>query len=81
MNGNYFFVVDINISKDYDHVSIYKDGALTVHADRDDTSSTHLSTNAVLTLQAGDVIQVKQDSTRGAMDPGRESVFSGFLVR
>ena len=80
VDGDYFFAIDINISTGYDDLRLFQNDVATVWADRDDSVSTHLSTNAVLRLKAGDVVSVKQDSSSGYLEQGRESVFSGFLI-
>ena len=80
VDGDYFFAIDVNISKDYNLLMLYQNDDAKVWADRDDTVSTHLSANAVLRLKAGDVVSVKQSSSTGTIDPGKESVFSGFLI-
>ena len=80
VDGDYFFAIDINISTNYGYLGLYQNDDLKVYADRDDNVSTHLSTNAVLRLKAGDVVTVKHHSSTGFLEPGRESVFSGFLI-
>ena len=80
VDGDYFFAIDMNISMDYGDLGMYQNDDLKVYADRDDQVSTHLSTNGVLRLKAGDVVRVKQHSSTGFLEPGRESVFSGFLI-
>ena len=80
VDGDYFFALDVNISKEYNTLILYQNDVGTVWADRDDNVSTHLSTNGVLRLKAGDVVTVKHDSTTGFLESGRESVFSGFLI-
>ena len=80
VDGYYFFAIDVNISTDYGILQLLQNDVVTVWADRDDTVSTHLSTNAVLRLKAGDVVSLKQHSSSGYLEQGRESVFSGFLI-
>ena len=60
---------------------VNRNGITVFEADKDDWASTHASGSAVVSLHAGDVITVTHYSSRGSVDKGKETTFSGFLIQ
>ncbi|KAK7505063.1 hypothetical protein BaRGS_00003633 [Batillaria attramentaria] len=80
-DGDYFFILNVDVSKDHDCISIRRNGGTVIVADRDDTVSTHLTGSGVMGLKRGDTVGAYHCTSAGYVESGLESTFSGFLIR
>ncbi|KAK7463141.1 hypothetical protein BaRGS_00038286, partial [Batillaria attramentaria] len=78
-DGAYMFFVQADISADYRDFLLERNGSALVYC-HNDGSLRRIACGSVFSLKAGDRVTVVQHSTQGVLDPGRESVFSGFRI-
>nr|KAG5710190.1 hypothetical protein BaRGS_006709 [Batillaria attramentaria] len=76
----YMFFVRVDISHDCFGVDIRENGRRIAAANNDNYISTHVSAAVTLSLKTGDAITVTYFSTKGVVDAGIESVFTGFML-
>lgn len=79
-HGQYVFFVRVDISKDCFGVDFRRNGQRVAAANNDGYVSSHVNAGVALTLKAGDTVTVTFFSSRGYVDAGIESVFTGFRV-
>ena len=80
VSGQYFFIVHADCSEDYQSLSINLNGHKVASADNDGEDR-HVTGSGLLTLNVGDVVSTSHYASNGFLDGGRESTFTGFLVK
>ncbi|KAL8606585.1 hypothetical protein ACOMHN_009470 [Nucella lapillus] len=79
--GQYFFALHADCSSDFRALLVTLNGQRVFEADNDGGSALQVTGSALMTLQKGDVVMTMFSNNAGFLDAGRESTFSGFLVK
>nr|KAG5700712.1 hypothetical protein BaRGS_029077 [Batillaria attramentaria] len=81
-DGDYFFILNVDVSLDYESMALTHNGHAITYADKDDKTETHVSGSAVISMKTGDVISVNHYvNDVGYVEGGIDSTFTGFYVR
>nr|KAG5714761.1 hypothetical protein BaRGS_000249 [Batillaria attramentaria] len=80
-DGDYMFLVSVDVSDDYKRLRVEKSGH-TVFYGHNDGPEHHITTGAAFRVKAGDTVSVHHDKgVVGYVDGGPESIFTGFRIR
>lgn len=82
-DGDYMLIVSVDVSTDYDALSIHKNGRSVVEGNNDGGHGTHIVASCVIALTSGDVVTVNHSGNeiKGSVGGGSKSVFVGFRIR
>nr|KAG5694069.1 hypothetical protein BaRGS_025648 [Batillaria attramentaria] len=80
-DGYYYFIVNIDVSPDYEVIDVKRNDNPIFAADKDDKVRTHVSGSAITRLDAGDAVALHHKSRDvGYVECGIDSTFTGFLI-
>nr|KAG5702046.1 hypothetical protein BaRGS_015781 [Batillaria attramentaria] len=65
-DGDYFFILNMDVSDSYRAAEIRLNGALVFEADKDDHYGKHVSGSSILSLRAGDLVTVRHYNNDGS---------------